>query len=913
MPAATDQQVHVLIAITGFFECTIFRETVEIVVVTTSYYGYLFVNIDINMQIRNLSLSLRNNFTNFLFLILTICMVSHPLAYASNIKITPKPDWVKDTTVVDSFSFNNEALTTGYYYLMLNYQENLKTKQYFRHKTVKLLNSEGVQEMSDLSISYDPSYQTLYFHSLIIIRNGHRINKLNLNDVKIIQREENMDRYLYDGMLTAVVNLTDIRIGDIIDYSYSICGDNPIFKGVFTSKTYLQYVMPVEFLNYTIIIPEKRKLRFKYKNGAPQPMLSKSNGLITYSWKKLKVQALVCDRNTPSWYDPYPYVSISEYDSWGEIVEQFAPLYSISTTKRTILKQRLRKNVYGASEDSIVIQAIRFVQDHIRYLGFEDGLNSHKPADPLTLLNQRFGDCKAKSFLLCEILKSHKIDAFPVLVNTYDSHSMNEDLPSPDHFNHCTVQYSLHGRVHYVDPTRSCQGGNLNCLYYPDYRFGLILKEGNNSIDSLPYNNYYKVNLTETFNLDTIDGGAEFNVVTRYTGGAADHIRSTFFNTSRESLEKDYVDYYSKLYPAIKAVDSFKVTDLRGDLNEFIVEEHYQIDSLWQMSDTVNDIISADFYPLSIDSYVSGQKSPKRTMPYSVSFPVCFEQRTVINLPEEWAIENDSADIRAKSFTYNYSKQYSNQCITITHKYRTFQDYVSASESNEFISKHNAIMDKLPFSLTYNKSVASRNNTFKFSWVAAICSIILISLLGFIAVKLYFNYDTGAVASDSEALEIGGWLILFGIGLVFSPFKMLFDLYHAPSYMNDVIWSSLFDFNNSSKHMLLGIVMVVELIFNCFQLVFLTLILVLFFKRRTLFPPFAIAFYVMTLAFLIADTWVVSLLSSTKETFEDQKDTIKDITRGILSAVIWVPYLLLSKRVKQTFILRAPENCKIPD
>jgi hypothetical protein len=840
-------------------------------------------------------------------------MVSHSPAYASNIKISPKPDWVRDTSIVDSFPFNNESITTGYYYLMLNYQENLKTKQYFRHNTIKLLNSEGVQEMSDLSISYDPSYQTLYFHSLRIIRNGHRINKLNLKGIKVIQREENMDRYLYDGMLTAVVNLPDIRVGDVIDYSYSIYGENPIFKGVFTSKIYLQYAMPVEFLKNTIIIPENRTLRFEYKNGAAKPMLSTSNGLITYSWKKLKVQALVCDKNTPSWYDPYPYVSISEYDSWGQIVEQFAPLYSITSTKRNILKQRLRNVVYGASEDSIIIQAIRFVQDHIRYLGFEDGLNSHKPADPLTLLNKRFGDCKAKSFLLCEILRSHKIDAFPVLVNTYDSHSMNEDLPSPDHFNHCTVQYSLHGKVQYVDPTRSCQGGNLKRLYYPDYRFGLILKEGKNYIDSLPYNNYYKVNLSETFNLDTIDGAAEFRVVTKFTGGAADHIRSTFFNTSRESLEKDYIDFYSKLYPTIKAVDSIKVTDLRDDLNEFIVEEHYQIDSLWQMSDTVNDIISADFYPLSIDSYVSGQKSPKRMMPYSVSFPVCFEQKTIINLPEEWTIENDSDDVSATSFSYDYSKRYSNQCVTITHKYKTLQDYVSASESNEFISKHNIIMDKLPFTLTYNKSIAAHNNTFKFSWVAFICSILLISSLGFIAVKLYFNYDTGPAAPDLEALEIGGWLILFGIGLVFSPLKMLVDLYHAPAYMNDVIWSNLFDFDNSSKHMLIGIVMAVELIFNCLQLVFLTFILILFFKRRTLFPPFAIAFYVFTMFFLISDTWVVSLLSSTKDTFEDQRDTIKNITRSILSVVIWVPYLLFSKRVKQTFVLRAPKSCKIPD
>jgi hypothetical protein len=864
-------------------------------------------NAKANMTIKNHFFSFRIQPALFPFIIIMIIMIGHAFASGSNIRIAPRPDWVRDTSIADSMSINNKSISTGYYYVLLSIQENLQEKQLFRHHTIKFLTSEGVQEMSDLSISYDPSYQTLIFHSLKIIRNGHSINKLNFRDIKVIQREENMDRYLYDGRLTAIANLTDIRVGDIIDYSYSVCGDNPIFGGIY-NKIYLQYAIPIELFIHRLLVPEDRKLRLKYKNGAAQPMSSNKNGMVTYTWSKRKLQPLIYDINTPSWYDPYPSVSISEYDSWEQIVSKFTPLYSISPKTRSILKHRLKDVVYGPTADSVIIQSLRFVQDHIRYLGFENGLNSHRPTEPLTLLNRRFGDCKAKAFLLCEILKAHQIEAFPVLVNTYDSHSMNDDLPSPDLFNHCTVQFMLNGKTHYVDPTISCQGGNLTHLYYPDYRSGLVLKEGSASINSLPYNNYYEIKSCETFNLDKVGGSAELKVLTTYTGGAADRIRSDLFSTSRESLEKEYVNYYSKLYPKIKAVDSIKVTDLRDDLNEFIVEEHYQIDSIWQKSDTVNDIISADFYPLSMDSYVSDKKSPKRTMPYSVNFPVCFEQRTIVNLPEEWTIKNDSVTIRSASFTYNYSKRYSNRCVTITHKYKTYQDYVLESETDVFISKHNDIMNKLPFTLTYSKGIAASSSTFKFSWAAAIFSILLISLLGFIAIRLYFNYDIRSANPDSEAQVIGGWLILIGIGLVLSPFKLLFDLYHTPAFLNNAIWGNLFDFNNSSKNMLLGIVMIFELVYNCAQLVFLALLIFLFFKRRTIFPPFTIAFYVITLIFLIADSWVVSILNLTELNMADKKAAFKDIMRGILSVAIWVPYLLRSKRVKQTFVIRAPKK-----
>lgn len=871
-----------------------------------AYYKGRKYKAKVNMTIRNLFINFRINFTQFPFLVVMIIIVGHSFASGSNIKIAQRPDWVTDTSIVDSMSINNQSISAGFYYVMLSFQENVQAKQLFKHNTVKLLTSEGVQEMADLSISYDPSFQTLIFHSLKIIRNGHCIDKLNLKNIKVIQREENIDRFLYDGKLTAIANLTDIRVGDVIDYSYSVCGENPIFGEIYSNNIYLQYAFPVELLIYRIIVPENRNLRFKYKNHAAGPVRSNENGMVTYTWKKWKLQPLIYDINTPSWYDPYPSVSISEYDSWEQFVKQFGPLYSISPKIRSILKQRLKDVVYGPSEDSVIIQSIRFVQDHIRYLGFENGLNSHRPTEPLTLLNQRFGDCKAKAFLLCEILRAHQIEAYPVLVNTYDSHSMNDDLPLPNLFNHCTVQFMHNGKAHYVDPTISCQGGNLEHLYYPDYHSGLILKEGVTSVDLLPYNNYYEIKASETFNLDKVGGSAELKVLTTYTGGAADRIRSNLFDMSRESLEKSYVDFYSKLYPQIKAVDSIKVTDLRDDLNEFVIEEHYQIDSIWQKSDTVKDIISADFYPLSMDSYVSNEKSPKRTMPYDVSFPVCYEQRTIINLPEEWTVKNDSANIQMASFAYNYSKRYNNQSVTIIHKYKTFKDRVLESETDEFIRKHNDIVNKLPFVLTYNKAIAASSSTFEFSWAAGISSLLLVSLFVFIAIKLYFKYDTGSATPDSEAQVIGGWLILIGIGLVFSPFKLLFGLYHTPVFLNNAIWSNLFDFNNTSKNMLLGIVMIFELVYNCAQLVFVVLLIFLFFKRRTIFPLFAIAFYVITLVFLITDSWVVSLLNSTELNIPDKKAAFKDIMRGILSVAIWVPYLLRSKRVKQTFIIRAP-------
>jgi hypothetical protein len=93
-----------------------------------------------------------------------------------------------------------------------------------------VVNNVGVQNASEINISFDPAYETISFHFIRIIRNGEIINKYKEKEIKVIQREDNLESKIYDGSLTAYLSLSDIRLGDIIEYSYTIKGRNPIFN-----------------------------------------------------------------------------------------------------------------------------------------------------------------------------------------------------------------------------------------------------------------------------------------------------------------------------------------------------------------------------------------------------------------------------------------------------------------------------------------------------------------------------------------------------------------------------------------------------------------------------------------------------------------------------------------------------------
>ena len=62
----------------------------------------------------------------------------------------------------------------------------------------------------------------------------------------------------------------------------------------------------------------------------------------------------------------------------------------------------------SASTPGRVLRALRFVQDEVRYLGVEIGVNSHVPYPPATVMKRRFGDCKDKVLLLMTMLREYK-------------------------------------------------------------------------------------------------------------------------------------------------------------------------------------------------------------------------------------------------------------------------------------------------------------------------------------------------------------------------------------------------------------------------------------------------------------------------------------------------------------------------
>ena len=198
-----------------------------------------------------------------LVLLCTVCIVTNLSEAASSpasFAIAPTPAWVE--RIVTSDKPVGEPASDGISYVLLDQQENLEPRAVYYHEARRITSENGVQNGSDITVSFDPSYQTLTFHSIRLVRQGVAKDRLDRSQIKLFQREKELEFFLYDGSFTAQYQLEDVRVGDLIEYAYTIEGANPVLKGKYHSTVLTEWTSPVGRAITRIVYPERRKLNF---------------------------------------------------------------------------------------------------------------------------------------------------------------------------------------------------------------------------------------------------------------------------------------------------------------------------------------------------------------------------------------------------------------------------------------------------------------------------------------------------------------------------------------------------------------------------------------------------------------------------------------------------------------------------
>ncbi len=154
---------------------------------------------------------------------------------------------------------------------------------------------------------------------------------------------------------------------------------------------------------------------------------------------------------------------------------------------------------------------------------------------------------------------------------------------------------------------------------------------------------------------------------------------------------------------------------------------------------------------------------------------------------------------------------------------------------------------------------------------------------------------------------LGGWLILVGIGVVIAPFRLAYEF--GPMYYSiftDGTFEILTTPGTEVYHSLWAPLLIGEALCNSLLVLATVYLVYLFFTKHYLFPKVYIAIVAFSLFFIPLDAWVGSFVITDEPMFTPE--ITKEFVRTLVGAVIWVPYMLVSKRVKATFVEYTPEK-----
>ena len=625
-------------------------------------------------------------------------------SHEPQISISVPAEWVRPQTF--SVADLADLRSPSHYHLVDKQMNGTAGKAIYSRFVYSLSDPSGIESNANIRIRFNPVYESLNVHHINVSRAGRVVNELKRSDIQVLNAEDRQSSNIYSGEVEAVVLLKDVRVGDVIDYSYTVAGSNPVFADKFSAGATLGWGVAVDKIHVSVLMPSSRPLQYK---------LFGSNATVSVEdmgdkrWYRLSLQdtpEIYEEDNLPSWFNPYPHIQFSEYQSWQEVASWANALFEVESGLSPALTQ------YLAELKSMPLQqgidtAINFTQNQVRYLGLELGENSHRPHKPAETFEHRQGDCKDKSLLLSVLLNALGVEAHVALVSSVNRHKVADYLPTHAVFDHAIVFIQHNQQEYWIDPTITHQGSSLLSKFQADYGQALLVNATSSDlISARPSVNYQSgVTVNEKIIAADYRSAVEWQIVTTMTGREADTLRYRIKSEGLGKLAKSYLNFYAKRYPKIESLAPLEVND-NVTTNQIEVRENYLVADFWHINASHNAEFSllADFP----GQYVQLPKSIIREQPLAIYPNIRVEHKITLQLPEhiDFSAETEKKEFEDPHILFASEVDGDRRLLTVRNLYQAKSEYVPVTD----MSEHLRLLNNVSKRMSYYNSITNVNS-----------------------------------------------------------------------------------------------------------------------------------------------------------------------------------------------------------
>jgi hypothetical protein len=363
--------------------------------------------------------------------------------------------------------------------------------KYTEHHVVTLLTEGAAEHLTHVYgynkfSKYDDIKITIYNKEGMTVKTFHKkdfTTRAYEDDISILTDERIMYLQTAAPGYPCTVELTTERISN----SYIELPD----------WTIVSPTESVELSKYTVIVPADIDIRYRTRGMKLDPAITTEGSNKKYYWEVHNIAARVSEESSMRNYETFPEIEIApkkfeyddykgEFNTWADYGKWSYQLYESANPFNEQRKAEITALLTGATTEKEKIGRLyAYMQNNLRYVSVQLGIGGLKPFDVEFVDRKKYGDCKALSNYMRNLLKVAGIKSYPALVNAGKrSEPADPSFPS-DPFNHVILCTFADGDTTWLECTSSnTEVGRLGD--FTENRYALLLTEDGGKLVPTP-------------------------------------------------------------------------------------------------------------------------------------------------------------------------------------------------------------------------------------------------------------------------------------------------------------------------------------------------------------------------------------------------------------------------------------------
>lgn len=570
---------------------------------------------------------------------------------------------------------------------------------------------------TDQSISLSEFFESIESISVTVIRPNGKKFKLKKNDFRVVDSPPS-SWVFHDDDKEMIFDLKELDEGyrTIIEYTKKV--KRPEFFDVF----HFIEVYPLEKGVVELTYPADMELAFFERAMEKYDFIRKDEvvkkGRVKKSWMIENLEAYRTEDGATNVKNHIPHViaQIRSYKFNGEEKRLIGTLKELHTyfqeflllkedeSNRKELNDITRSLIEGKESELAKMDTIfAWVQDNIKYIAFEDGINGYVPRACNAVMKNRYGDCKDMGNLLVEMLTFAGVqNAYVAWVGTRDIPYQMSEIPAPFTCNHviCVVKRGDNDYYYldatntegsYLIPPEEVQGKEL-LIHLGQDKFELF------KVPAAPAEgNYIKTVVKYRFEGDSLVGtGSD------YYGGYERDSRTWYLKNQQPEDLFDYVKEMALGGANRFSLHEYELKNLYDRNKELILTYSFAAENV-AIHHGNQVILNPTLFKPRVTRYnpedykLTRKKKRHRTIDYT------FE----LQLPEGYLLKHLPEDVHYKHdlFHFDGTFKFENNTVTVflTYAYRLlelppalFEDWNEFSRHINQATTQNIILEKIP-------------------------------------------------------------------------------------------------------------------------------------------------------------------------------------------------------------------------